>query len=308
MAIGLARTRLSIPKVNSNPRPPKLANRIAAPRSMSAGALGGKKPAGLGSAYTAGGPGTIVNNALKGTATSTAQASNTSNPTPGSTSAASVIPAAPVASSERFAIPTWSATNAGEQDPRDSGYWSNLAKLRFTDEQEYGKNVEAESKENADYNYALQQAIQNRKIQERQLGESAIKGNLSASGWLGRTQAEQETTYQGERAHALFTHEHELQAYAAAKHALEEGYGIEAAALLGEAVGRRTEREEKEAERAAGEAGESAPESGGSNPNVSNPGPQKASAFSPVGLSNNKAVGQPQRAKAFAEAIKKAKK
>lgn len=304
MAIGLARNRLSIPKVNQNPKP-KLANRIAAPNFQKASALGGKKPPGMGTLYTPGGTTTPA-------ATGTAQASNTAPSTPGSTSAAAVVaPAAPAPSTERFAIPTWNPANAGEQDPRDSSYWGNLAKLKFNDEQEYRQSQEGEAKENADYNYALQQAIQGRHVQERQLGENAIRGNLSASGWLNRTQGEQETAYTGERSHALFTHEHEIQGFLAARKALEEGFGIEAAAELGEAVGRRTQREREEAENSSGETGDTGG-SGGAAPAssefVSNPGEQLARGFKGVALSNNRAVGQPQLAKAFAAALKKGKK
>lgn len=309
---GIARNKLSIPKVNQNPRPPRLANRIVA-RNQPAKALGGGKPKGLGTTYTAGGPGMIVRPSAAPAATSTAQASNAAPAVPGSTSSAAVVPAAtPPPSSERFAIPTWNPTTAGEQDPRDASYWANLAKLRFNDEQEYRQNEEGEAKENSDYNYALQQAIQNRHVQERQLGEGAIRGNLSASGWLNRTQAEQEGAYTSDRSHALFSHEHELHAFNAAKKALEEGFGIDAATQLAEAVGRRSEREELRALKGEGETEDSGGSGSGASAATggytSNPGAQKASAFTKVGLSNNKPVSNGQNAKAFADALKKGKK
>jgi hypothetical protein len=251
MATGLGRARLAIPRVNTDPRPPKLGQAQAI-----------RSRIGLGKGRPAPGPGIAP---AKPVSTTTAQPTNTvAASTPGSTAAAATAaPAAPSPppSNDLFAIPSYTP-GQGEADPRDAAYWSNLAKLRFQDQQEYAKNLASESQGNAAYAFAKQEAIRNRAIQERQLGENAIKGNLSASGWLNRTQGEQETTYTSQRAAADLSHEQELHAFQAARNALQEGFGIEAASLLAEAAGRLSAREEQEAAKGAPEAGGEASASG----------------------------------------------
>lgn len=253
MAIGLSNARLAIPRVNQNPKPPTLkqglANRIVA----KPGAIAQAKPV----------------------ATSTSQPTNTVATTPGSTSAAAAAPvAAPTpapASSDPFAVPTYTPT-AGTPDPRDATYWSNLAKLRFTDSTEFAKIGAEQTSADSDYNSALQQAIQNRATQERQLGESAIKSNLSASGWLDRSQGEQVRNYTQERSNASLTKEQQDAARTAARQALVEGYGVDSAAELGAAAARSAEGQAKEAESGAPESTPPPNGVGGANTNTGAPG------------------------------------
>lgn len=312
MAIGIARNRLSIPRVNPNPQPPRLANRVVA-RNMPA--KGFKNPPGAGTAYKPNaGPGMIPSPATPGS-TSSASAGLTSLAegarsitTLGGLNPAPAAPAPTPTNNDPFATPAYTATNG--QDPRDATYWSNLAKLQFNDRTEFAKIGEEQTKADSDYNYAVQQAIQNRQVQERQLGESAIKSNLSASGWLDRTQGEQTNAYTGERAKAQLSKEQEDHARQIARQALEQGYSIEAAGLLAEAGSRYAQALQGEAENNPGEVG--APTSPAAqamaNLSVSNPGAQKASGFSRVGVSNNQALGGNQMAKAFAQALRKGKR
>lgn len=199
----------------------------------------------------------------------TAQPTNTvASSTPGSTSAVSTstpaapvvrAPAVPTGEPDPFATPTLPAGA-----PTDSTYWNNLTKLQFTARQQYAENLANESKDNADYSAALQKAIQNRAVQERQLGEAFIKGGHEASGgWAGRTQGEQVRNYTQERASAALTHEQELHAFTAAREAIKQGYGIEAAGLAAEAASRAASQGTKEAGEGEGEAGPAAPAAAG---------------------------------------------
>jgi hypothetical protein len=256
MAIGLSNARLAIPKVNQNPKPPRLGT--AKPVSRLVGIKGSPQvpqvnQAGGSNRATSLNPLTKAI-AAKSAATAPASPTNVATST-GSTSAVAAAPASTAApSAERFAIPTWTPSTTGEPDPRDSTYWANLAKLKFTDEQAYAKSLGEESASDSSYNLALQQAVRGRGVQERELGENAIKGNLSASGWLGRNQAEQSTDYAEERGAAARGHEGEQQAFAAARDALQQGFGIEAAQELAEAAGRRAEGGAEETEKGAPEA------------------------------------------------------
>lgn len=255
---GPSRARLAIPRVQQNPKPPVLRNGgLTAPKSAAPkGPVAPHKP----------GP-TVISQGLQNRRASQPSAAfkqaanNISNTnfsgvtpvgsTPGSTSAAAAAPAA--GPEELFKIPSWTPSSPGEADPRDSSYWANVAKLKFTDEQAYQKTLGEESASNSGYNLALQQAIRGRGVQERELGENAIKGNLGASGWLGRNQAEQSTTYAEERGAAARGHEGEQQAFVAARKALQQGFGIEAAQELAEAAGRRAELAGEETESGAPE-------------------------------------------------------
>ena len=260
MAIGLGRAKLAIPKVNQNPRPPQLkaalGSRMVArpgrPARALAPARGLQRPPK---------PGIAPSKALT-PVISTAQVSN---PAPsGSTSAAANIagPAPTPPTTTPFAIPTWNPKTAGEPDPRDATYWTNLSKLQFQDQNEYAKDLQEQTTADAAYNSALQQAIQGRHVQERQLGESAIKGNLGSSGWLDRTQGEQVRDYTQERANAQLTKTQEDAARLAARNALTEGYGVEAAGLLAEAAARYAEGQAGEAENGAPESAPAGGEGG----------------------------------------------
>lgn len=222
--LGTARkARLSIPKVNQNPG-------VGAAHAFKMG---------LGPAMPTKFYGQAQGNGM-GPAMTTAQPSNTAA-TASTTSAPTdpfKVAAEPPVKPGEFRIPQWTPQKPGEADPRDATYWTNVAKLKFNDEQKYGENLREQSMADSSYNDALQTAIRNRATQQRELGENAIRGNLGASGWLDRNEALQTTAYTQDRAHASLSKEQEDQARQAARNALQEGWGIDTAAELAEAGGR----------------------------------------------------------------------
>ncbi len=231
-------------------------------------------------------------------ATTPAQPSNASAPT---TQSQPVDPFQTAAqpSGERFSIPSYTP-QPGQADPRDATYWSQLAKLKFEDEQEYSKVEQEQARANSNYAYATEQAIRNRLGQQRGLGEQAMRGNLGASGWLNRTEGEETTQYTAERAKAQLSKEQEDQARLAAMHALQEGWGIDSAALLAEAAGRYAAGAGAEAEN-----GEPEP-SASSGPSGSTETGKWAFYPTPGSLPMNQKKSW--AAKAFAKRIKQGKK
>lgn len=179
--------------------------------------------------------------APKSIATSTAQPTNTSVPatqtTPVDPLASASAPAAPTG---LFDLPTYTPT-AGQPDPRDATYWQNLAKLKFTDEEAYGKGLREQQLADTNYGDSLQTAIRNRTGQQRGLGEEAMRGNLGASGWLDRTEGEQTTAYTQDRAHAAQLKEQDDQDRAIALKGILQSWGIDASSLLTEAGQRYAE-------------------------------------------------------------------
>lgn len=146
----------------------------------------------------------------------------------------------------------------------DPTYYRELTKLKFADEQKYAEGLAEQQHADTEYNDALQTAIRNRALQQRGLGENAIRANLGNSGWLDRSEAEDTTAYTQERAHAQLSKQEADAARTAAQNALRQGYGIEAASLLAEAAARYTAQREAEAEKASA----AAPENGFGPPAV----------------------------------------
>lgn len=264
MAVGLGRNnvRLGIPKVNQNPKAPTLkaalGNRArATTRQWSPKPGAAANVPSLGSAQAVS-PAPAAPSSSGGLS---ALASAFNSPSladdvkraVGSSSALSSQPPAPTTNTNPFAAPAWNPKVAGEPDPRDAAYYQNLSKLQFVDQNEYNKILETQTYADSAYGSALQQAIQGRHVQERSLGESAIRSNLASSGWLDRTQGEQVRDYTQERANATNSKGHEDQERLAAKKALAEGFGIDAGGLLNEAAGRYAESQGKEAETGAPE-------------------------------------------------------
>jgi hypothetical protein len=228
MAQKLGNARLAIPKVNKNPG-------IAVKRAIG----------GVGKVATTK-PVATVTHTL---ATTPSQPSNTvpaTQSTPVDPMANAPVPGTP-APTGLFDLPAY-APPPGQADPRDASYWANLAKLKFSDEQEYSKGLRAQTRADTDYGDALQTAIRNRAVQQRSLGEDAIRGNLSASGWLDRNESEQTTAYTQDRAHAAKNKEEEDQARTAARNAILQSFGLDAGGLLAEAGDRYAQRKREEAE------------------------------------------------------------
>lgn len=253
----LGNARLAIPRINQNPRPPRIGQARPAVRSPGIGNRSVARPPVRQAIANAA--------AIKTPATSTAQPTNavaaapTTPVDPLASAAASPTPAAPTG---LFDLPAYTP-QAGQPDPRDATYWANLAKLKFTDEQEYGKGLQAQQQADTSYGSALQNAIRERGVQERTLGENAIRGNLGNSGWLDRNEAEQTTAYTQDRAQALTAKEQEDQSRNSAQKAILQGFGLDANSLLSEAGGRYAEAlreaaQKEEAQLAAQQAAEPA--------------------------------------------------
>lgn len=261
MAIGIGGgrvARLGIPRVNPNPRPPN--GGTAAPMRAALGARLAKPKIGLGPGHPARPPRPIGIGPAKpvgpSPATTPAARGNAAAPAAPTPQSAPVDPFKQAAesqgSSNPFQVPSYTP-QAGEADPRDAAYWTNLSKLMFNDQQAYSQDLREQTEADTAYNSALQQAIQNRSVQERQLGENALKAGLTASGWHDRTEAEQTRSYTQERANAALTKEQQDQARLAAREALVQGFGIDAAAELAAAAGRYGERQREEAAKGPGE-------------------------------------------------------
>lgn len=224
--------------------------RVQRPRHPQAPRLGQRKPvynqrAGLAQRV-------VAQSASPSTATTQAQPSNAAAPSIPATQSTPTdplasAPPAPKAPTGLFDLPSYSGPG---EDPRDATYWANVAKLRFGAEQKYSEGLREQQMADTGYNDALQTAIRNRSQQQRGLGESAIRSNLSASGWLDRSEAEDTTAYTQERGHAQLAKTEEDAAREAARKAVREGYSLDAASELAEAAGRLAQRKQEEAERA----------------------------------------------------------
>lgn len=234
--LGQARkARLSIPKVNKNPRIG--VGQVRRPAGHPRQALANRTVANRPTAATA------------PPATSAPTIPQTqSEPTDALATAAASTPApAPKQPTGLFDVPAYTG---GGADPRDATYWANIAKLKFNAEQEYGKSLLEQQRADTDYGAAVQEALRARTQGQRSLGESAIRSNLGNSGWLDRNEAEDTTAYTQQRAHAQLTKTEEDQARAAARTALQQGFSLEAAAELAAAAGRYAQAQQEAAERA----------------------------------------------------------
>jgi hypothetical protein len=234
--------------------------------------------------------------ALSSPATSTAQPSNSvpaTQTTPVDPMASTPAPSAPVPTG-LFDLPAYTPA-AGQPDPRDAVYWANLAKLKFSDEQEYSKGLREQTRADTDYGDALQTAIRNRAVQQRSLGEDAIRGNLGASGWLDRNESEQTTTYTQERAHAARNKEEDDQSRTAIRNAILQGFGIDSGGLLADAGERYGQRKREEAQNNSPEVGGGSSGSAGPTPD-SYTGTGSAHAFGKAFANAPKSGGQSAKA------------
>jgi len=247
--LGQARkARLSIPKVNRNPRIG--VGQARRPAGHPRQALANRAVAGRPTAATA----PPVTSAPSVPQTQSEPAEPLANaPTPAP---------APKPPAGTFEIPAYAG---GGPDPRDATYWANVAKLKFNAEQEYGKSLQEQQRSDTDYGAAVQEALRARTQGQRSLGESAIRSNLGNSGWLDRSEAEDTTAYTQQRAHAQLNKTEEDQARAAARTALQQGFSLEAASELAAAAGRYAQAQQEAAERAeaAAEVSGSAPATSG---------------------------------------------
>lgn len=235
----LGNARLAIPRVNQNPRPPRVSQGHVARGSVGIAPNRPLRPAkvAIGNAV-----------AVQTPATSTSQPSNAVATPATQTSPVDPLTStpAPAQPTGLFDLPAYTPA-AGQPDPRDATYWSNLAKLKFTDEQEYSKGLAEQTIADTGYAQAVQAAIQARKGQQRELGEAAIKGNLGASGWLDRNEAEQTSNYTTQRANATQEKSQQDLARQNAQAAILQSFGIDAGGLFSDAGGRFAEAQERAA-------------------------------------------------------------
>jgi hypothetical protein len=313
MAIGIGgqrNSRLGVPRINQNQPHLRagLAKRIAVSRPTYRTGLASRAPAAPTPAAVSTVPPTqsTPTDPLKTTQGNV----NGKEQIPGQPAGPTPAPTAPPApaappSANPFAPPAY--TGVGP-DPRDATYWQNLSKLEFNDTTQYAKELAEQTVADTGYSSALQQAIQARSGQERELGESAIRGNLGASGWLDRTQGEQVRDYTQQRASASLTKEQEDAARLAARNALKEGYGIDAAGLLGEAAGRYAAGQEGAAE--TGEPESSPAAAGGGAASKAGKGGNKGGGKNKGGGSHAKGSGGTTAPKGspYKSALSKARK
>jgi hypothetical protein len=239
--VGQRNSRLGVPRINQNQPHLRagLAKRIAVSRPTYRTGLASRAPAAPTPAAVSTVPPTqsTPTDPLKTTQGNVNGKEQIPGQPAGPTPAPTAPPAPPAAptSENPFAIPAYTGTGP---DPRDAIYWKNVSKLSFNDSNEYAKELAEQTVADTTYASALQQAIQARSGQERELGESAIRGNLGASGWLDRTQGEQVRDYTQQRANASLTKEQEDAARLEIRTALKEGFGIDVAGEIGEAAAR----------------------------------------------------------------------
>ncbi|MBS1863003.1 MAG: hypothetical protein JSS68_14980 [Actinobacteria bacterium] len=260
MALGTNIARLGIPHVNQNPQSKlkvAIGNRVAVKPPTEPNGL--QRPKGFNQAWST----------FKQTPTysipAQTQAQNSGSTSAQSAATATTTPTqsgltAATTPTSPFQIPKFEGPN----DPRDATYWENLSKLIASDQTKYGVLTQEQTNADAAFKLGAEQAAQNRQGQERKLGLSTLTTGLIDSGYHDRTDAEQAKTYTNERSAAELTKSQEDLARAATRQALVEGYGTEAAALLGEAAVRYGEGRESEAEKSPPEATSSGAKSGGS--------------------------------------------
>jgi hypothetical protein len=164
-----------------------------------------------------------------------------------------------------------------------------MSKLVFNSNTDYARNLAEQSASDTNFGQATKEAIQGRVIEQRKLGENLMGSGLSASGYHDRTEGEQVQNYSNARATAQLTKNQEDQARLAIREALRSGFDIDAAAALGEAVGRRGEREENNADKAPGEP---TPAAAAANGKGSGPGAKAGKGKNQYGVASNKALGK----------------
>lgn len=128
-------------------------------------------------------------------------------------------------------------------DPRDPTYWAQRAKLIFQRDQEVNRLTREQAYSDQDFTEALRRRAEDKPKQVQSIREGANREGLLFSGQLGRRVGEFETAFQREESDARLSHEREKAARQAARDALAQGYTLEEAALLAEAVARQQDRD-----------------------------------------------------------------
>lgn len=180
---------------------------------------------------------------------------------PSAPSATPAPPAAPTVPTDLFK-PTSYTPSAGQPDPRDATYWENINKLMFSAQTEYAQHLQAQQYSDIKWAATQQTELTNRQRAERALAEQMMGKGLSYSGYSNRSQAERQTDWLAHMGELTRSKQAEDAARQAAEMAIIQGWSIDEAAALAEAVARQAAAQEKEAQTGLPEMTTGAPTTG----------------------------------------------
>lgn len=135
----------------------------------------------------------------------------------------------------------------GQPDPRGPDYWDNLGKLKFQAQQKYGSELRDQSYADINYGAERDQMLTQRARRERDLAESMIGSGLAYSGYHDRSQAEDAQDFVSQAGQFERDFSQSQAARKAAREAIVQGFSIDEAALLSEAVARQQAEMESKA-------------------------------------------------------------
>jgi hypothetical protein len=262
------RSRLSLPRVNQNPRPPNDRNRQRV--GGSGGRLG--RPATNGSGWN--GPGQGQGNHFGGPndgrfhqpgggrdTRDPRDPGPQFTPTPGGTPDFITPPtvvaeppgnmqtgAPPTPPNDNplnlnlgaFKLPAWTGTGP---DPRDATYWNNVASLLFQSQGKYGELTQAGIRGDTDYKQGLAQMLVERERERESLNAEAIRSGLTHSGYVDSTDARDTREYLSERGEFDIGYQRSRQDREQALQDLLQGFSLEAGGELTDAVNRLAGKE-----------------------------------------------------------------
>lgn len=128
-------------------------------------------------------------------------------------------------------------------DPRDSTYWQNLAKLQFTRNQQQAQLTQEQAYADTDFAEAVRRRLGQKVEDVQNIRQGANREGLFYSGQLGKRQGDYEVDFQRREADAQTAYTRANAAREAARQALAEGYSLDEAAAMAEAVDRQSARD-----------------------------------------------------------------
>lgn len=141
------------------------------------------------------------------------------------------------------APPPSAAPPAQPQDPRDSTYFSTVAKLDFQKANALNKLNTQESTQRQDLTTALQRMSAQRPADELKITQGANNAGLFYSGQLGKQMGDYANKYEQNVSDRNLSFDRSQAARVAARQAIEQGYTIDQAAALAAATERQTGRD-----------------------------------------------------------------
>jgi hypothetical protein len=129
--------------------------------------------------------------------------------------------------------------SAGQPDPRDATYWDNVNKLMFQAQQGYGQGLQQQAYSDINWGATQQNEETQRQRNERQLAESMISRGLVTSGYHNTGQAQAAQDFTSRMGELTRSKTQEDAARNAAQMAILQGFSIDEAAALAEAVARQ---------------------------------------------------------------------